>query len=280
MNVSAFIPKSAWLPLTPQGVAAFAAATLNRLLLVQFIFALVGAGTVGWFLSTTWAPEIREAIDALPANSRISRGTLQWTGKEPALIAEGRFLGFGVDMDHTGTVNASSHVLVEFGRNDWRISSVFGLLHLPWLLDTTYPRNYSMALNRTELAPWWGAREPFLIASAMGLTVLFLMLSWAALATLYSVPVWLVAFFGNRGADWKGCWRLAGASLMPGALFMSASILFYGLGAFDLLRLGLAFAMHFVIGWFYLFLSAAVLPRSSEEAPAGGNPFAPHRGEE
>ena len=43
MNVSA--STFAWEPLTPRGVAAFARARLGRLLLVQFIAALLASGT-------------------------------------------------------------------------------------------------------------------------------------------------------------------------------------------------------------------------------------------
>jgi len=275
MNVSATIPKSAWLPLTPRGVAAFASARLSRLLLVQFIFALMSAAVVGWFLAVAWAPTIRDAIDAVPVESRISGGALQWSGESPVMLAEGPYLGFAVDLDHASQVNASSHLVIELGRTDWQMSSIFGVLHVPWLINTRYPQGYTIALNRTELGPWWGAREPFLIGFAMALTVPVLMITWAGLGLLYLVPVWLVAFYGNRAVNWRGCLRLAGAALMPGALFMSAALVFYGLGAFDLLRLALAFVMHFVVGWFYLVVSPTFLPRHPAALAAGKNPFAP-----
>lgn len=273
MNVSALMPKTAWLPLTPRGVAAFASASSGRVLFVQFLFALAGAATVGWFFRSAWIPTVRDAIEALPAESRITQGTLEWPGKSPAVLAEGRFIGFVVDLEHRGEAVASSDILVELGKKDWHVSSLLGALHLPGVLDTTYPAGYTIALNRDELGPWWGAREPFIIAIAMGLSGLSLMCSWLMLAMLYAPLVWLAAFYGNRMANLRGCWRLAGAALMPGALFMSAAIVFYGLGAFDLLRLALAFGMHFIVGWFYLFASTACLPRNSGTLPAGANPF-------
>jgi hypothetical protein len=274
MNVSALTPKTAWLPLTPQGVAAFARASSGRLLLVQFLFALAGAAAVGWFLSSAWTPTIRDAIKAMPAESRITHGTLVWAGSSPTVLAEGRFISFAVNLEHGGETATSSDVTVELGNNDWHVSSLLGALHLPAGLDTTYPQGYTVPLNRDELGPWWGAREPFIIAMAMGASALFLLLSWTVLAMLYAPLMWLAAFYGNRKANLGGCWRLSGAALMPGALFMSASIVIYGLGAFDLLRLALAFGMHFIIDGFYLFASTACLPRQPGTLPAGANPFA------
>jgi len=273
MNVSALIPKSAWQPLTPRGVAAFAAAGRKRLWLVQVICAVLIASTIGWFLKTAWNPIIREAIVALPENSRISRGALEWDGPSPTVLAEGRFVAFVVDLELRGDAATSSDLVVELGRTRWRVTSLLGTLNLPGWLDTSYPLAYYVGLNRQELSPWWGAREPFLLALSMVLAGLYLLFSWALLATIYAPLVWLGAFYANRAASLAGCWKLSGAALMPGALFMCAAIVFYGLGAFDLMRLGLAFLMHFVVTWFYLVTAAAHLPRHPETPPAGQNPF-------
>lgn len=274
MNVPAFIPKTAWQPLTPRGVAAFASATTNRLMLVQFLCALAGAVAAGWLVNWAWIPPIRAAIAALPAESNITRGELQWPTNSPFLLADDRFLCVAVDLDHVGKTVTSSDLLLEFGRNDWRISSVLGALDLPSMMNTRYPPGYTVALNRNELAPWWGAREPFIIALVMGLTALLLMTSWVVLATVYAPLVWLGAFYANRMVTLGGCWRLAGAALLPGALFMFTAMVFYGLGAFDLLRLTLAFGMHVVVSWFYLVAGTICLPRHPAVPPPGANPFA------
>ena len=52
----------AWEPLTPHGVAAFARATLGRLLLVQSIIALLVAASVAWFLYDNCFLVINSAI--------------------------------------------------------------------------------------------------------------------------------------------------------------------------------------------------------------------------
>ena len=74
---------TAWQPLTPRGVAAFARAPLMRLLLVQFIFALLAAIAVVWFLRTAWFPTVREAIENLPAQGEMKSGKLEWTADSP-----------------------------------------------------------------------------------------------------------------------------------------------------------------------------------------------------
>jgi hypothetical protein len=252
----------------------FASARLSRLLLIQFFIALIAAGSVGWFLRTGWTPVIREAISQLPEGAKISDGALQWPDSTPTPLAEGHFLGLVVDPNHKGLVRTVSHVQVEFGRRDWQISSLLGVFTPPDGWDTTYPKEWNIPLTRAELEPWWGAREPFLIALAMGAVAAGLMVSWAALSTLYLIPAWLVGFFANRTLDWGGSWKLAGAALMPGALFLSAAILLYGMRAFDLVKLGLAFGIHFLAGWIYVLVSPLFLPRNPTVPHDKKNPFA------
>lgn len=273
MNAPAPISKSAWLPVTPRGVAAFAAARTGRLLLVQFIVALIVAAASGWFLWVAWVPPIREAIKQLPSGSQIQGGSLEWPGRSPALLAEGHFLAFAVDLDHAGGNTSTAHVQVELGKHDWQVSSLLGVLDVPSLVNTAYPTQRIIALDRAEVEPWWGAREPFFILLAAAGLVVYLMISWALLAVIYSLPAWLVGFFANRAVDWRGSWRLAGAALMPGALLVAAAIVLYGGRAFDLVKLGFAFGMHFVVGWIYVFVSPLFLPRNPAVPPAEKNPF-------
>jgi len=267
--------QTAWLPLTPRGVAAFASARFRRLFLVQFLFAVLAVAATGWFLHAAIAPTIRAAIDALPDDSRISTGVFLWptNAPEPTLLAEGRVLSVVVDLNQTGRVASSSDLKLQLGRTDWQLASFLGVLDLPGLLTTTYPLEYTIEVNRTDLLPWWGAREPFLIGLAMLAMGAFLFTSWWSLSTLYAPLAWLGAFYGNRDINLLGCWRLAGAALMPGAVFQTAAIVFYGLGAFQLPQLVLAGVMHLVVGWFYLVVSVMALPRIATGRVAGGNPF-------
>ncbi len=181
-------------------------------------------------------------------------------------MAEGRFLALVVDLDHGGEARSPAQVQVEFGRTDWQVFSLLGYV------QGAYPPGWTMAFNRTDLGPWWGAWAPAILAIVAGLVVGSLMLSWAGLATTYCLPAWLVGFFANRDLSLCGSWRLAGAALMPGALLLSAAIVLYGWGVLDLVRLAAAVVVHLLMGWIYLIVSPLRLPR--RPAAAKENPFA------
>ena len=190
-------------PLTPRGVAAFARASLGRLLLVQFIAALLAAAAVDWFVYDGWFPTVRAAIGQLPDEGKISAGKLDWHGDSPRLLAEGTFLAFSVDLNHAGDIRLPAHVQIEFGRDDFYVYSLLG--HVAG----RYPDGWIVAFNRKDLGPWWGAWEPALLAITTAAVVAGLMLMWAVLATLYFLPGWVAAFL--RIAIWPcaavGGWR-------------------------------------------------------------------------
>ena len=260
-------PSFAWEPLTPRGVAAFARASFERLFIVQAVFALLAAAAVVWVLSDGIFPVIDAAIDQLPDAGSIHGGKLDWRDDSPVMLAEGKILAFSVDMEHGGVLRSPADFQFEFGRDDIRIWSLFGEAYVD------YPGGYLIAANRGDARPAWGAWSPdFLGLAAIGVFV-GLMLVWAALATVYCLPVWLLCFFANRDLNLLASWRLAGAALMPGALLLSFALVFYDLGGFDLVQLCFAFGMHLVIGWIYLFVSPLFLNRA---LPAENkNPFVP-----
>lgn len=259
----------AWQPLTPHGVAAFAFATVGRLLLVQFIFAAGAAAAVVWFLHTAWFPVVGSAIRQLPEAGEIRSGKLQWQPENPTALADNRFLALMVDLDHRGEARSPAHLQVEFGSGDLRIFSLFGFF------QTAYPRTWVIAFNRAELLPWWGAWSPEILALVASTVVGGLLLIWWAMAAAYATPLWIAAFFANRGLTLAGAWRMSGAALMPGALFQTGALFLYGLGGLDLIKLMAAFAIHFVIPWGYLVAAVICLPRLPGVVPAGTNPFHP-----
>lgn len=259
---------NAWEPVTPQGVAAFASASNGRLLLVQFVVALVVALSVIWFLYDAWMPTARQAIHHLPDEGEIRSGRLNWRGGAPRMLATGKFIAFTVDLDHSGEVRSPAHVEVEFGREDFYVRSILGYV------EVRYPQGWVMAFNREELAPWWRAWQPvWLTLVALGV-IAWLLAVWALLAAVYMLPLWFLAFFVNRDLRLSACWRLAGAALMPGALLLAAGILMYDFGIVDLVGLGFIAAGHLVLGWIYLFLGLLFLPRIADATRARKNPFA------
>jgi hypothetical protein len=261
----------AWEPLTPHGVAAFAGATFRRLFLVQLIVALLAAGAVVWFLESAWLPMVRAAIHQLPPEGEIRDEQLDWRGEPAVKLAGNHFLGICVDLNHSGQLGREAQLQIEFGRKNARIFSMLGYE----VID--YPPGWRMAFNRAELDPWWGAREPWLVAGAAAFTVVALLLTWTILATLYCVPVKLITFFENRDLRWAQSWRLAGAALMPGALFLTFGIVAYSLGVVDLIQFGSLVVLHMVIGWIYLFISPYLrtIANSKHAATQGQTPGSP-----
>ena len=262
---------SAWEPLTPRGVAAFARASGGRLWLVQSLVALIVAATVAWFLYDGWFPTVRQAIAQLPDEGQIRRAQLDWHGDATQLLAEGTFLAISVDLEHEGDIRSPAHVHVEFGKKSILFHSLLGYA------EVKYPARWIVAFNRTELAPWWGAWQPALLAIALVGVVVWLFVSWCVLTVAYTLPVWVLVFFANRDLKLAQCWRLAGAALMPGALLMAVGILLYDFGVVDLVGLGFITGGHLVLGWIYLFVCPWFLPRAEETGKGGKNPFAPAR---
>ena len=257
----------AWQPFTPRGIAAFGRAPLGRLLLVQFVVALIAAVTVTWFVDTAWCPMITAAISSLPQEGRIRSQQLDWHGAAHQVLAENRFLALAVDLEHTGAVRSPAHVEVELGKFDIQIHSLLGYRRIH------YRHGWILPCNRVELTPWWGAWKPPLLAVlTVGLIVL-LLITWRLLAWLYCLPAWLVGFYANREVLLKGSWRLSGAALMPGAVLMSIAIIFYRGGMLEVVGLSIAAAAHIVIGWCYLVASVLSLERHPYATNSEANPF-------
>jgi hypothetical protein len=108
-------------------------------------------------------------------------------------------------------------------------------------------------------------------------SVAALLLSWTLLATIYTPIVWLVALYGNRELSLRRSWKLAGAALMPGALWEIGILAGYSLGRLDLVPFLAATSAHVVIGWLFLLLSPWSLARAASSNVNRGNPFVADR---
>jgi len=268
MTDSADSKPTAWQPLTPRGVVAFACAPLRRLLLVQFLFALLAAMALVWFLRTAWFPTIRQAVAQLPERGELNSGKLNWIENSPQLLAEGHFLAFVVDTNHTGALRSPAQIQVEFGRDDIFFYSLAGYRAWP------YPKEWKVGFTRAELQPWWGAWEPPMQWLAFAGMLFWCMASWWLLATVYFLPVWFGGFFANRDLNFRRSWKLAGAALMPGALVMILAIIVYGFGVLDLVQLAAAVGAHLIVSWVYLVWSVWAAPKLLASAAPPANPFA------
>jgi len=257
----------AWQPFTPAGVAAFAQASVFRLLLVQTLFALLAGGCLAWFIASAWFPVVTEAVEQLPAEAEIRSGLLYWQGESAVLLGRNRFLAIGVDLREQRGVVAPAHLYAQFSETHLRLHSLFGYAEWP------YPRQYLIKLGHAEVAPRWGAWKPAILAGLVAGTALALLITWAILATIYMVPSWMLGFYANRDLNLAGAWRLCGAALMPGALVMSIGIVAYGAGLLNLPELGAAFVLHFFAGWLYAAISPSCLGPLPELKNRPKNPF-------
>jgi hypothetical protein len=257
---------SPWQPLTPKGVAAFAFASLSRLLLVQLCFGLAAAAVTVFVSLQAWCPVVQDAIQALPAQGQIRYRTLQWMGESPTLLAGNRRLAFVVDWAHSGGIRPPADLVVEFGYRDFRLISLFGVTTL------AYPEKYYFAFNRQDLIPWWGAWKPSVLALIGGGVIILLVASWTGLALVFMVPAWALARRMRRSLGLRQAWKLCGAALLPGSLFVSIAGFLYGTGMLELLQLVLAWGIHFAIAVLYIGAGVVCLPSAAGRKVA--NPFA------
>lgn len=253
-------------PFTPRGVAAFAHAGFRRVVAAQFIFALLAAVAVAYFFHSACFPAVQAAIDTLPLTGRIQSGRLDWNGG-PKMLADGRFLAFNVDPDHSGQWrSATADFQVEFGRDTIRIMSLFGFA------DFSYPAGETVPFNQQQMDPLWKAwRAEILFLIAVAAIIVFPIIWWI-MSAIYFLPAWLMGYFGNRDLSLKSSLKLSCAALLPGALLMTAAIILYTLGVLNLVAFLFVFVAHFVLHWLYLLSALPFLPRV-QVATADRNPF-------
>ena len=249
-------------------MAAFAHAKLGRLLLVELVVAGLVASTVVWFLACLWFPTIRKAIQQLPTQGAIRNQRLDLPSSVAQTLAETRpFLIVVLDLEKQRNASQTSDVLVEFHRKNYAICSLLGCVRLD------YPKWWTIDFNRPKLEPWWEAWQPIFLGLSALVVIVLLLLSWAFLALIWCGLVRLLGFFKDRDLNWRSSWRVASASLLPGALLLTAGIWGYGLGVVDLIRLLLLFVIHFFVGGAYAVISSFFVPRLSSVPTPGLNPF-------
>lgn len=255
---------NAWQPFTPLGVAAFARAPLARVMVLQFVVALIAGAVVVWFFNTSYSPSILEATQNLPDEATLQQGDL--TNVASQVLTEKKFLSIIIDLEETGERGRVADLQVELRKNYFQICSVLGCKPF------AYPKE-TILLGRSSSEPWWGARQPIILAICGALTFVGVWLSWSILALIYAPITKLIAYFEDRQLSWRESWRLASAAQMMGALLMSLAIVLYGLQAFDLIRFIFFFSLHFVVAWIYVFAAPHHLPRVSAAGPVAKNPF-------
>ena len=266
----AWRPPRAWQPLTFRGVAAFAGATATRVFMVQFLALILAVACVLQALELTWWPAVQKAVQTLPEIGRVQHGQLDWHGESFAVLADTPALYILVDAAGRQKPGQVADVQVEIAKTEIRVCTLVGCLPIVFEPVWNFP------LNRVELVPWWGAWKPAIVAVTALLLAVALGGAWWLLATLYTLPLRLLAGLAGRPITLGGCWRIAAMALLPGALLLSLGILAYGLIRLPLLLLVILFVLHFLVGWIY---SVAAIFRLDSHAAiaaaAAANPVVP-----
>ena len=260
------MPRHAWQPFTPRGVAAFSNASSLRITLVQLLVAALVILSLLWAIRVAWVPVITKGILHLPDSGTIRRGELTFGGESPQRLAENARLGLVVDLAASGEAGQIAEVEATFEKQRVVIRSPLGIWSRP------YDSRYIISFNRVELIPWWDAWCWTILAGITIATFIWLFVSWWALALLYLPLTKLIAFFTDRGLTWGGGWRMNLAALIPGACLMSGAFLLYAFGAVDFFQFGLLYLLHIVAGWIFVFTSPFFLPKL-QAVPAATNPF-------
>jgi hypothetical protein len=190
-----------------------------------------------------------------------------------APLAESRFLTFVMDVEGAGPPSLTTDLRVEFRRNNFALCSFLGCRVF------NYPARQTVQFNQPELESWWAAWEP-MIYTWIGLGIfVWLFATWLILATLYCPVMRIYAFFKDRQITVVGSWKSSAACLLPGALLVAGSIVLYGTGVIDLVRLVILWVLHLIVGWVFVFVSPLQLPRASDAlAPVRKNPFGAKKG--
>ena len=245
------------------------------------VFAALAAGAITRALHVTWLPAIGTAIEHLPDRGEIRDGWLVWPNRDALTLVDGSFLAILVRPQTAGQGGQTADVQFEFGATNLTVSSVFGLVNLP------YPRACGMALNRPELAPLWGAWRPHVVAALFIGGTLALLLLWLSLGLLLSLVLRTYAWLLEREAGVGGCWRVATASLLPTALVLATAATLYGTGRLSAGEFLLLLTMQVPVALVYLLLAPLKLPKPAlvlaeakpDDPAAPANPFAPNRGD-
>ena len=250
-------------PVTFSGVASFAETGWGRLLGWQFLIALALGGAALLVLARHWAPVIDSAMQQLPAETGWRNGVLVWPDDKPVEFGRNNYFCLIVDPEGTARQGQLADVQIELRREDWLLGSVFGYFELK------YARG-DLPLLREELAPWWGARRPFLLLALGAAAGALAWLGWLVLGIAGGVVVRSVAFYVDRQCPTDGGWRLAAAAQLPASLLLSVGVLCYALGLLPWMGLLVLVPLAALVAWGYLFFAPFFLPRIEVSGP---NPF-------
>jgi hypothetical protein len=260
----------AWFPFLPKGVAAFAPAPAVHLWTAQLLMAAFVAAVSLWLLGRHLLPAVRSAIDRLPDQVVMTNQTLHVAGPVPRVLVRTRILALALNPQRQPLPQSefNADFQVEWRDSDTRVCSILGCWNAP------YPAGRVVHARRLE---WRSAVEAWKWLGALAwvlVVVIWLMVAWTCMACVLGPCAWLLALYTDRQLSFAGAWRLAGASLMPGAMLLTTALGMYGMGMMPLRQLAVAFPIHLLADVAMPILAVRRLRRASD-APNVPNPFVP-----
>jgi hypothetical protein len=267
-------PAMAWQPFTFGGVAKFATAPLRRLFLVQLIFAVVTSASITWFASHAYGPVITQTIAQLPETAAIEGGEI--TGINTPITVQTKFVSVQIDTSNEPAFSELADCQIECRKMSGRACSL--LRSVLGCIEFDYPSDHKFSLARSHLEPWWGARQPLIWALTFVALVVYMIVSWALLAIVWTFVAKLVAWFADRRLSWFGGWKVCSAALMPGVLLLALAARLYHWQAIDLIALSFFYVGHLVVGLVYVIGGAFKCPKldfvATKKEAKPKNPFA------
>jgi hypothetical protein len=255
-----------WQPFTPRGVARAASAPRWQLWIALGLTAGLSVASVLFFLNRCWQPVIVAAIDQLADGGQIRQGILQPGGASTDVtLASNRYLAITLNWTEAGPRDQVADVRLILQIDRFLVCSLFGCTAF------SYEGIGDRPVGRTETGAWWRAWQPFLFtAIALG-HALYLIIAWWLLTIVYAWAIRLLAFYLDRELDFTGATRVAQAALIPGALWLTATVFLHAAGWLDMLGLLIVLVMHVPVGWLYAGLACRSLPLRPDVLPP--NPF-------
>lgn len=255
-----------WHPFTPAGVARAAGAPRWQLWIALGLTAALSVTSVLFFLHRCWQPVIVAAIDQLGDGGRIHQGILQPGGASTDVtLASNRYLAIALNWTEAGPRDQVSDVRLILQIDRVLVCSLLGCTAVRYEVLGDRP------VGRTETGAWWRAWQPFLFTAVALGHALYLLIAWWLLTVVYAWALRLLAFYLDRDLDFTGATRVAQAALIPGALWLTATVFLHAAGWLDLLSVLVVLVMHVPVGWLYAGLACRSLPLRPDVLPA--NPF-------
>jgi|688.fasta_scaffold178239_3 hypothetical protein len=251
----------AWQPLTGGGVAAFAQATLVRVVVFQFAFAFAGAFALVLALRLAWVPTVEDALRQLPEHTaNVKAGRLNWPGINLVVLGERPQLSLMVNPVEGTKTGQVSDIQAELLPDRLRVRGLLGFV------DLAYPPELELPLTLTGGRAAWDAWRTSGAAVAGGLTAAGLIAGWWILATIYALPVWGIAVLGSRSPGAAGAWKLAAVSQLPATALLFGFLLLYAVRAIPPTGLGVGAVISLLSAWVWIAWAIAKLPASSATA--------------